>query len=83
MQQAHRPGGMESPGQAGRFFMGVEGLSWPRVGFPAQGIFPSAGQHAGLGATRNFSGSGSGVGLFLKLSLVLPSSSLIAKCFLV
>lgn len=47
---------------------GAEGLSWPMVGFPAWGIFPSAGQHAGHNATGSFSGSGSGVGLFLKLS---------------
>lgn len=62
--------------------MGIEGLSWHMVGFPAQGIFPSAGHHAGRGTTGSFSGSGSGVGLFLNVSLVLPSSSLIAKCFL-
>lgn len=51
-------------------------------GIPAQGIFPSAGHHAGHGATGNFSSSGGGVGVFLKISLVLSSSSLIAKCFL-
>lgn len=61
--------------------MGIEGLSWHMVGFPAWEMFPSAGQHAGRGATGNYAGSGSGMSLFLKVNLVLPSSSLIAKCF--
>ncbi|KAM4765452.1 5'(3')-deoxyribonucleotidase, mitochondrial isoform 2-T2 [Cyanocitta cristata] len=54
MHQAHRPGRMGSPGEAGKFFMGIGGLSWHVVGFPAQGIFPSAGQHAGHGVTELF-----------------------------
>lgn len=38
--------------------MGIEGLSWHMVGFPAWGIFPSAGQHPGHGVTGNYSGLG-------------------------
>lgn len=55
MHQAHRPG---SPGQAEKFLMGIEGLSWHMVGFPAWGILPSAGQHPGHGITGNYYGLG-------------------------
>lgn len=39
MHQVYTPGRMRSPGQAGKFLMGIEGLSWHIVGFQPRGFF--------------------------------------------